>query len=170
MAVDGLKLAASDVVYSELGTPGFCSSKVNEPHNCEHAKRCPWFYRRLISSLFVILALLYLTHPSLLLERLLQRPRFVRNSTTTASQPEVLEVFQVYPPVAVNGSGSNGGDCKVLVMEHSFGYSYGKPFVGLLALSISPRCNASLTWRSVRKLHSANLRIQPCCYELYCYF
>jgi hypothetical protein len=62
----------------------------------------------------------------------------------------VLEVFQVYQPVltpkgvtdetaADNGveetttiaSTSEATSCKVLLMDHSFGYSYGMPFIGM---------------------------------------
>jgi hypothetical protein len=67
-------------------------------------------------------------------------------ATPTSS---VLECFQVYQPVlfpagAVDQTVSNDGtentttiiatnsssSCQVLLMEHSFGYSYGMPFVG----------------------------------------
>jgi len=63
----------------------------------------------------------------------------------------VLEVFQVYQPVLTpsgvtdqtissNGeedtitiaSAPSASSCKVLLMDHVFGYSYGMPFVGTL--------------------------------------
>lgn len=66
-----------------------------------------------------------------------------------SATPAVLEVFQVYQPVltpsgitaqTIAGDGSANtttilptaasDSCKVLLMEYSFGYSYGKPFVG----------------------------------------
>jgi len=44
----------------------------------------------------------------------------------------VLEVFQVQTPVHLRASGTDGSaaNCSVLLMEHSFGFSYGRPFVG----------------------------------------
>ncbi|PVH84473.1 hypothetical protein DL98DRAFT_453307 [Cadophora sp. DSE1049] len=69
--------------------------------------------------------------------------------SATASPSSVLEVFQVYQPVLttsgiVDGTVVEDGSesvapiaqvvapttCKTLLMEHSFGFSYGKPFVG----------------------------------------
>jgi hypothetical protein len=66
-----------------------------------------------------------------------------------ASAPAVLEVFQVYQPVltpsgatdeTILGNGAENtttiaqaaasSSCEVLLMDHSFGYSYGVPFVG----------------------------------------
>jgi len=68
-----------------------------------------------------------------------------------AASSGVLECFQVYQPVffpsgAVDGTITSDGSentttispaapassCEVLLMEHSFGFSYGIPFVGLL--------------------------------------
>lgn len=51
-------------------------------------------------------------------------------SLSLASQ----HVFQVHQPVE---SGDNGPECneEVLLMQHTFGSSYGKPFVGMLGLS-----------------------------------
>jgi hypothetical protein len=61
------------------------------------------------------------------------------NTTTQAP----LNVFEVYPPVRVGGKYLAGtaddraeiaqdesGECTVLMMQHTFGYSYGEPFVG----------------------------------------
>jgi len=69
--------------------------------------------------------------------------------TASAAPSGVLEVFQVYQPVltpsgvtdgTVLGDGSENtttivptaanDNCELLLMEHSFGYSYGMPFVG----------------------------------------
>ncbi|KAI5848748.1 peptide N-acetyl-beta-D-glucosaminyl asparaginase amidase A-domain-containing protein [Morchella snyderi] len=47
-----------------------------------------------------------------------------------------LNVFQVYPPVRVGAEflpesyEGRGNECSVMLMEHEFGWSYGKPFVG----------------------------------------
>ena len=65
------------------------------------------------------------------------------------SSPEVLEVFQVYQPVftpswltdqTISSDGSSStaainstetiSSCTQLLMEHSFGFSYGHPYVG----------------------------------------
>ena len=52
----------------------------------------------------------------------------------------VLEVFQVYAPMSTNpqqpidhesSSILSTESCDVLLMEHSFGFSYGKPFIGM---------------------------------------
>ncbi|CAG8128821.1 unnamed protein product [Penicillium salamii] len=39
-------------------------------------------------------------------------------------------VFQVSRPIQFNGSGANGCDVEIVLMEHIFGASYGVPFVG----------------------------------------
>jgi hypothetical protein len=68
---------------------------------------------------------------------------------SSASAPAILEVFQVYQPVLTPLGATdettlgNGGEntttiaqaaasssCEVLLMDHSFGFSYGIPFVG----------------------------------------
>ena len=41
-----------------------------------------------------------------------------------------LDVFQVYQPVTFAPQSENGCDLNVLLMEHVFGASYGKPFIG----------------------------------------
>jgi hypothetical protein len=69
--------------------------------------------------------------------------------SASASAPAVLEVFQVYQPVltpsgatdeTILGNGAENtttiaqaaasSSCEILLMDHSFGYSYGVPFVG----------------------------------------
>lgn len=82
-------------------------------------------------------------------------PVAIRQETTTSSataSPTVLECFQVAPPVLTpNGasyqaSESDGSEvfldagssvssesCRVLLMEHTFAWSYGMPFIGKLA-------------------------------------
>jgi hypothetical protein len=42
-----------------------------------------------------------------------------------------LDVFQVYQPVTFAPQSQNGCDLDVLLMDHVFGASYGKPFVGM---------------------------------------
>ncbi|TAQ91493.1 hypothetical protein B7494_g260 [Chlorociboria aeruginascens] len=73
----------------------------------------------------------------------------VTTSSAAPSTTAVLEVFQVYQPVltppgvvdeTVSGDGSENtatisptadlGGCQLLLMNHSFAYSYGEPFVG----------------------------------------
>jgi hypothetical protein len=74
---------------------------------------------------------------------------------STASSAVVLEVFQVYQPVLTQPAAASKTDlhdgsedkeasaaasaksCEVLLMEHSFGFSYGKPFVGTEFLFLS---------------------------------
>ena len=72
---------------------------------------------------------------------------------STPPPSTVLEVFQVYPPLltaptsatdaipqepndhAFHGTTQSVEDCTVVLMEHSFGFSYGKPFVGMQSFS-----------------------------------
>lgn len=77
--------------------------------------------------------------------------------SATASPSSVLEVFQVYQPVLtpsgiVDGTVLEDGtgnvapiaqvvapsSCETLLMDHSFGFSYGKPFIGNYT---PPKCN-----------------------------
>ncbi|KAF3393854.1 hypothetical protein F1880_005383 [Penicillium rolfsii] len=46
------------------------------------------------------------------------------------SSTGVLEVFEVYQPVTFAPTSDNGCDLEMLLMDHSFGESYGVPFVG----------------------------------------
>lgn len=85
----------------------------------------------------------------------LPKSHLVKYSATPAASATpssaVLEVFQVYQPVLIppgvtdettsrNGveetsiiasTNDDATSCKVLLMEHTFGYSYGIPFVGM---------------------------------------
>ncbi|KAJ5625994.1 hypothetical protein N7510_002303 [Penicillium lagena] len=55
------------------------------------------------------------------------------------SSPSGLqEVFQVYQPVPFAPESNNGCDVEVVLMDHVFGASYGKPFVGNYN---PPKCN-----------------------------
>lgn len=53
-------------------------------------------------------------------------------------KPPPMEVFQVYPPVRVGEEylpedmAHERHECSVVLMQHVFGWSYGKPFVGML--------------------------------------
>jgi hypothetical protein len=63
------------------------------------------------------------------------RPSYGSPSSSIAqgsANNSVLEVFQVQTPVHLRASETDGpaANCSVLLMEHSFGFSYGKPFVG----------------------------------------
>jgi hypothetical protein len=98
----------------------------------------------------------------------------------------VLECFQVYQPVlfpsgavdeTVTSDGSDNtttiaptasaSSCEVLLMEHSFGFSYGIPFVGMpLRL---PYYSTVLT-DIPRRLQTSILQVQPRGNELHCHF
>lgn len=58
--------------------------------------------------------------------------------------PPPMDVFQVYPPVRVGQDflpalESPRPECSVVLMQHVFGWSYGKPFVGKLHSDRSTR-------------------------------
>jgi len=66
-------------------------------------------------------------------------------TSSAAASPTVLECFQVAPPVltpqgltdsdgskVLSSAGASEESCTVLLMEHSFAYSYGLPFIGKL--------------------------------------
>jgi hypothetical protein len=76
-------------------------------------------------------------------------------SSPTVSPTGVLECFQVYQPVltqsgatdetvlndgsestAVIAPAVSANSCQILLMEHSFGFSYGMPFVGMCQISL----------------------------------
>jgi hypothetical protein len=52
-----------------------------------------------------------------------------------AATSSVLEVFQVYQPVLTPSEATDettsSSPCEVLLMQHTFAYSYGQPFVGM---------------------------------------
>ena len=53
----------------------------------------------------------------------------LRRQTSTTNSSSILVDFEVYKPVEFDPP-SQGCDQVILLMEHSFGYSYGQPFVG----------------------------------------
>jgi hypothetical protein len=53
----------------------------------------------------------------------------LRRQASATNSSSVLVDFEVYKPVEFDPP-SQGCDQVVLLMEHSFGYSYGIPFVG----------------------------------------
>jgi hypothetical protein len=67
------------------------------------------------------------------------------------SSPALLDVFQVYTPVHVPQDAS----CVVKLMDHSFGFSYGKPFVGEFDATGHDLSDLP------RHLLAATLRVQP---------
>lgn len=82
--------------------------------------------------------------PRIHVERASAPPGTTTTSPPRASPTAILEVFQVYQPVLIpNNNNSDGvsnptvptvggtaANCQVLLMQHSFGQSYGVPFVG----------------------------------------
>jgi hypothetical protein len=107
-------------------------------------------------------------------------------SRAKPSSSPVLEVFQVYQPVlapsgpidqTIDSNGSSNTTtigyaetsvgCTKLLMEYSFGFSYGHPFVGMF-------CRGRRQFQSVlttinRQLYSAIVPIQSGRHELYCH-
>jgi hypothetical protein len=140
MAVEGDKPSATDAFCRERGMRPRSSHDHNASPRYELRKRSLWAYPRLVPSLCFVLALLHFIYHDADHGLLVQHRRFNQRSTAqaSASASKVLDIFQVYAPVAVNGDGDNGEDCTMLLMEHSFGYSYGKPFVGTLTIVFPP--------------------------------
>jgi hypothetical protein len=107
-------------------------------------------------------------------------------SLAKPSSSPVLEVFQVYQPVLApsgptdqtidnNGSPNTTAigyaetsvSCTKLLMEYSFGFSYGHPFVGTFFRG--RRHFQSVLTTINRQLYSAIMSIQSGRHELYCY-
>ena len=108
----------------------------------------------------------------------------VKYAASAPSASPILECFQVYQPVLTPSgatddtlssdglentttiaSASSGSSCELLLMEHSFAFSYGMPFVGLLrhyllVTNVDPD----------RELHTAKLQVQSSGDELHGYF
>lgn len=127
MAVESDIPLALDASSRELRISLHTSPKVSDFPACEQKKRSPWpSCPRLISSVCLILALLYFAFHDAHLGRLVRRREFDQRVVAPATGDGALEVFQVNALVAVDED-----KCTVLLMEHSFGLSYGKPFVGM---------------------------------------
>lgn len=123
----------------------------HEFHDHERNQRpsclCLLSFRKLLASLCLPLALIcflyYYLHcnplPDWAFKLSLQRcswPYYSINSAPTPgllSNTSALEVFQVYQPVNLHEAGRENKSCTVLLMDHSFGFSYGKPFIGKLS-------------------------------------
>ncbi len=108
-------------------------------------------------------------------------------SRAKPSSSPILEVFQVYLPVLAPygitdqttesngssnttsiGSAETSATCTQLLMEYSFGFSYGHPFVGMF-FHLQGHFYQMLT-TITRQLFSAIMPIQSSCHELYCHF
>jgi len=107
--------------------------------------------------------------------------RLVKNAVATPiATPSVLEDFQVYQPVltpsvatgaiivstgednSTTVASLSGSVCEVLLMDYSFGYSYGMPFIGKNCSS-----RAIIIANSCRNLYATQLQIQPSQHELH---
>lgn len=127
MAVEGGLPHDVDAFSHERGMSLHGSPKASDVPACEQKKRSPWSsYPRIVSSLCIFLAFLYLSHNNAHLGLLVPRSESDQRVVVPAPGVGVLEVFQVKAPVPVDDY-----RCTVLLMEHSFGFSYGKPFVGM---------------------------------------
>lgn len=125
MAVEGDVPLVLDAFSRERGV-SLHPSKVGDFLACEQKRRSTWSsYPRIVSSACLLFVLLYVTFHDAHLGRLVRRGESDQLVVLPALAEGVLEVFQVNAPVAVDAD-----ECKVLLMEHSFGFSYGKPFVG----------------------------------------
>ncbi|ELR05547.1 hypothetical protein GMDG_07467 [Pseudogymnoascus destructans 20631-21] len=125
MAVEGNVPLAIDAFSRERGISLHLSKVADFPAR-EQKRRSPWsLYPRIVSLVCVLLVLLYFALHDTHLGRLVRRGQSDQVVVLPALGDGVLEVFQVNAPVAVDDD-----ECKVLLMEHSFGFSYGKPFVG----------------------------------------
>lgn len=113
-----------------------------------------------------------------------------RNAARTpAATPSssVLECFQVYQPVlfpsgAVDETLASDGlentttiapttpasSCEVLLMDHSFGFSYGIPFVGLSPKP--PQLYSKILIAESRRIYTSNLQVQSRGDEFHCHF
>lgn len=127
MAVESDIPLALDAFSRERGIISLHPSKVGDFCACKQKRRFPWSsHSRLISSVWLILALMYFAFHDMHLGRLVRRGESDQLVVVPALGGRVLEVFQVSAPVGVDED-----ECTVLLMEHSFGFSYGKPFVGM---------------------------------------
>lgn len=86
------------------------------------------FKRAVIMLLTVTCALLFWRQS--VLASILNEHRTIEHSPESAFESTLQEVFQVYQPISSASDGLAGCDLDVLLMDHVFGQSYGKPFVG----------------------------------------
>lgn len=128
------------------------------------------FFLALLASCAILVWLLAECVPAIEWQTVVSSPAFalakdaVPAPSATASPSSVLEVFQVYQPVLTptglvdetvleDGSESAAtvaqtvapGGCETLLMEHSFGFSYGIPFVGENSLPKTLRTSPNKT-------------------------
>lgn len=95
----------------------------------DFVRNCPCQIKTVCMALSLMLcaALIWLGYlPLECLSGIATRQAFASTSSTT----EVLEVFQVYQPVSTTGGADSACNDEILLMDHVFAYSYGKPFVG----------------------------------------
>lgn len=126
MAAENDVTVAPDTFSREPRIPLYNLPKHSVFGTGERNRRSTWSYSRFVSSMCLFLALLYFSYNGVDLGRLVRRREFNQQVAVRAPGDGVLEVFQVYAPVAIDGD-----ECTLLLMEHSFGLSYGKPFVGM---------------------------------------
>jgi len=88
---------------------------------------------------------------------------------TRQASVSVLEVFQVHEPVFTPAGTSDQYGCVYteVLMEHSFAFSYGVPFVGKPASALAP-CLVVYLIPQLRAIHSTTLRLQPSNHQFHC--
>ncbi len=88
-------------------------------------------------SISVLAVFIVFSLPACLVASKLSSPILARQTPNTP-----LEVFQVHQPVFTPQASSEEGFCVTtnVLMEHSFGFSFGRPFVGKLLMSLVITC------------------------------
>lgn len=80
-----------------------------------------------------------------------------RTSLQASDSTGLQEVFQVYQPVSFTSHGTSGCNLDVLLMDHVFGASYGKPFVGEDPVVPGLLLGMALTCRTDRRIRATPL-------------
>lgn len=86
--------------------------------------------KRVVTMLLTVICALLFWRQSVLAS-ILNQHRAIEHSPEPAFESSLQEVFQVYQPIPFASDGLAGCDLDVLLMDHVFGQSYGKPFVGM---------------------------------------
>lgn len=80
-----------------------------------------------------------------------------RTSLQASDSTGLQEVFQVYQPVSLTSHGASGCNLDVLLMDHVFGASYGKPFVGEDPVIPGLLLGSALTYGTDRRIRATPL-------------
>lgn len=163
-SVDTLQIGSSDIqkgfgstyIYTKTGEYTESEQKDQNKNDSENDTR---FGLKLVVTMVLAIpcALLLLAHVRLIAGIHDGSWDTKRTSLQASDSTGLQEVFQVYQPVSLTSHGASGCNLDVLLMDHVFGASYGKPFVGEDPVIPGLLLGMALTYGTDRRIRATPL-------------